>query len=118
MRDEFTFASKIDSSEDVDKFAIRVAAGARRWPGFCMIGESGTQTKSGESSDIGGRERFRGGVSEASSSPRGRMRPVIKAGDASVGLFPLMKPLGTERGSRPKAWLVPEGGGLGTGSMR
>ncbi len=69
---------------------------------------------SGEPSNIGGRERLRGGVSETSSSPRGRIRPVIEAGDASVCLFPLVKPLGTESGSRPKAVLVPVSGGLGT----
>lgn len=72
---------------------------------------------SGEPSGIGGRERLRGGVSEGSSSPRGRIRPVIEGSDASVGLFPLVKPLGTKRGSRPKAGLVPVSGGPGTDSL-
>src|SRR6266705_3091893 len=72
---------------------------------------------SGEPSDLGGRERLRGGVSEGSSSPRGRIRLVIEGSDASVGLFPLVKPLGTERGSRPKARLVPVSGGPGTDSL-
>jgi hypothetical protein len=72
---------------------------------------------SGEPSDIGGRERLRGGVSEGSSSPRGRTRPVFEGGDASVGLFPLVKPLGTKRGSRLKAGLVPVSGGPDTDSL-
>lgn len=71
---------------------------------------------SGEPSDIGGRERLRGGVSEVSSSPRGRIRPIVEGGDALVGLFPLMKPLGIKRGSRPKAGLKPVSGGPGTDS--
>jgi hypothetical protein len=72
---------------------------------------------SGEPSNIGGRERLRGGVSEESSSPRGRITPVIEGGDASVGLLPLVKPLGTKRGSLPKAALVPVSGGPGTDSL-
>jgi hypothetical protein len=72
---------------------------------------------SGEPSVIGGRERLRGGVSEGSSSPRGRIRPVIEGGDASMNLFPLVKPLETKRGSRLKAGLVPVSGGPGTDSL-
>jgi hypothetical protein len=118
MRDEFMLVSRTDSSEDVETFVIRVTGGARRWPGFCTIGESGMLKRSKVSSDDGGRVRFRGGALEASSFTRGRTEPTTEVGeDASVGLLPLMKPLETERASGPNTRLVPLNERLGTGSL-
>ena len=105
IRVEFVFVFRTDSSEDVDTFAIRVTAGARRWLDFCITGESGMLNRSSESSDNGGRVRLRGGASEGSSSTRGRIEPATEvAEDASDRRLPLVKPLDTAKGSGPDAW--------------
>jgi hypothetical protein len=114
MRDELVLVSITDSSEDVETLVFRVTASARRWPGFCTIGESGMLNRSITSSDDGGRVRFRGGASEASSLARERTVPTTEVGeDASVDLVPLMKPLETERASGLNA----PNERLGTGSL-